>query len=145
TGGFEFRIYAPEKAHSHTDIMIEVVNDSVLFLGDNVTAKRFGRMDDGTFRGNSQACERALGIQAKYYIPGHGKTGNHQIVTEYKNYLDIVYTEVSRLYEQGMSDFEMKPLILKKLQNYQSWSGFEEEYGRHLSMAVLEVEKAQFE
>ena len=145
TGGFEFRIYAPEKAHSHTDIMIEVVNDSVLFLGDNVMAKRFGRMDDGTFRGNIKACDRALESKVKHFVPGHGKTGTSQTVNDYKDYLDIVYSEVSRFYEQGLADFEMKSLILNKVKKYQSWSGFEEEFGRHLSVAVLEVEKAEFE
>lgn len=40
------------KAHSDTDVMFEVVEDKILFTGDNITNKRLPRMDDGTFKGN---------------------------------------------------------------------------------------------
>jgi glyoxylase-like metal-dependent hydrolase (beta-lactamase superfamily II) len=144
-GGIEFRIYAPEKAHSHTDVMIEVVEDSVVLLGDNVMSKRFGRMDDGTFRGNIAACDRAMEINAKHYIPGHGQSGSVKLVKDYRDYLAMIYSEVGKYYEEGMADFEMKPLIEKKVSAYHGWSGFEDEFGRHISLAVLEVERAEFE
>ena len=48
-----FRFHAPERAHSGTDVMIEVVQESVVFLGDNVTHKRIARMDDASFRAAS--------------------------------------------------------------------------------------------
>ena len=75
TGGIQFRIHAPEKAHSFTDIMIEVVEESVVFLGDNVLYKRLPRMDDATFKGNAKACQVALDLAAKTYVPGHGASG----------------------------------------------------------------------
>ena len=75
TGGVEFRIHAPDKAHSFTDIMIEAVEESVVFLGDNVLYKRMPRMDDGTFTGNIAACKLALDLGAKTYVPGHGQSG----------------------------------------------------------------------
>lgn len=144
-GGIEFRIYAPEKAHSHTDVMIEVVNDSVMILGDNVLYQRFGRMDDGTFRGSIAACDKAIQVKAKHYIPGHGPAGSVKLVESYRRYLDTVYSLASKYYEEGMADFEMKPHILKKVKEYENWSGFEDEFGRHISLAVLEVERAEFE
>ena len=144
TGGIEFRIHAPEKAHSFTDIMIEVVEESVVFLGDNVLYKRIPRMDDGTFAGNAVACQLALDLGAKTYVPGHGQSGDKNVVIPFMNYLNIVYGEVTKHYEAGLTDFEMKPKILLKLKNYLDWSGFHSEMGKHVSLAVLEYEKNVF-
>ena len=40
---------------------------------------------------------------------------------------------------------EMKEKIVDKLVDYQQWTGFHEQIGRHISLAILEVEKAAFE
>lgn len=144
TGGVEFRIHAPDKAHSFTDIMIEAVEESVVFLGDNVLSKRLPRMDDGTFAGNAAACKLAIDLGAKIYVPGHGKSGDKNVVISFMNYLNIVYGEVSKHYEAGLTDFEMKPKILLKLKDYFDWVGFEHEMGKHVSLAVLEYEKNAF-
>lgn len=144
TGGIEFRIHAPEKAHSFTDIMIEAVEESVVFLGDNVLYKRMPRMDDATFKGNIKACELAIGLDAKTYVPGHGISGSKEVVIPFMNYLKIINAEVGKYYEAGMTDFEMKPKILLKLEKYFKWSGFHDEIGKHISLAVLEYEKDSF-
>lgn len=144
TGGVQFRIYAPTKAHSFTDIMIEVIEESVVFLGDNVLYKVIPRMDDGTFKGNALACQIALDIGANTYVPGHGPSGNKDIITPYMNYLKIVYREVGKHYEAGLADFEMKQQVLLKLQDYFSWSRFKGELGKHISLAVLEYERDEF-
>ena len=143
-GGFQFRIYAPEKAHSFTDIMIEVVEESVVFLGDNVLYERLPRMDDATFKGNIKACEVAINIGAKTYVPGHGISGGDEIVKPFMNYLKIILSEVGKHYEAGMTDFEMKPKIFLKLENSFKWSGFNDEMGKHISLAVLEYERDSF-
>jgi len=144
SGGISFVIYAPGKAHSGTDIMIHVVEESVVFLGDNVLSKRLPRLDDATYRGGINACEVAIKIGAKHYVPGHGISSSAAMVATYKQYLTTVYTQASELYEEGLSDFEMKPQIVKKLSAYKDWRNFEE-VGKHISLAVLEAEKAAFE
>jgi len=143
-GGIQFRIHAPEKAHSFTDIMIEVVEESVVFLGDNVLYKRLPRMDDATFKGNAKACQVAIDLAAKTYVPGHGNSGGKEIIIPFMNYLTLINSEVGKYYEAGMTDFEMKPKILLKLQKYFKWSGFNEEVGKHISLAVLEYERDSF-
>lgn len=143
-GGVEFRIHAPEKAHSFTDVMIEVVEESVVFLGDNVLYERLPRMDDATFVGNIKACQLAINLSAKTYVPGHGISGGDEIIKPFMNYLKIIYSEVGKHYEAGMTDFEMKPKILLKLEKYFKWSGFNDEVGKHVSLAVLEYERDSF-
>ena len=143
--GMVFRTYLTDQAHTKTDAMIEIVGDSVMVLGDNVLNQRIGRMDDGSFRGNMQACELAKASPAKIFVPGHGPTGDVNSTLSFCNYLNILYTEVGIQAEEGLSDFEMKPLILKKLTAFEKWYGFENELGKHISLAMLEYETASFE
>jgi len=145
TGGFSFKIFAPSDAHSKSDIMIQVIEESVLFLGDNVLYKRIPRMDDGTFRGNINACDVAIKIAAKKYIPGHGPSDGVDIVHQYKDYLSTLYQKVAHYYDEGLTDFEMKPKVVAHLEKFQNWNGFTEEVGRHINLAMLEAEAASFE
>ena len=144
-GGIDFSIYAPDNAHSHTDIMIHVIEDSVVFLGDNVLSKRLPRLDDASFRGSIKACDIAIKIAAKHYVPGHGISDTVSIVKTYKDYLSKVYSLAASYYDEGLSDFEMKPEIVKKLAAYHNWANFDDEVGKHISLAVLEAEAAAFE
>ncbi len=48
------------------------------------------------------------------------------------------------LYEEGISDFDMKPRIAERLSRFKDWPGFEEELGKHISLAYLEVEASAF-
>jgi glyoxylase-like metal-dependent hydrolase (beta-lactamase superfamily II) len=139
-GGITFRFYAPKDAHSHTDIMIEVVEDSVVFAGDNVLNQRIARMDDATFAGNIAACDAAALIKARVYVPGHGPVGDISVVLQFRNYLSTLFNTVRVLHEQGKLDFEMKDAVAAKLTPYQNWPGFSDELGRHISLAVLELD-----
>lgn len=144
TGGMTFRILAPKQAHSGTDIMIHVVEDDVLVLGDNVTHQRIARMDDATFRGNINACDVAMNLGVKVYIPGHGPSGDVQIVKKFRHYLSTIYETVRHLVAEGVSDYEMKPKVVARLKPYHNWNGFKNQIGKHVSLAMLEAEAAEF-
>lgn len=139
-GGMTFRVHAPEKAHSHTDIMIEAVEESVIFTGDNVLNQTMGRMVDGTFKGNIAACDRIAAVNAKHYVPGHGPTGDVTVVTHFRNYLATLFENVKQQYDLGKADFEMKDSIVAKLKPFQPWDRFEIEVGKHIGLAVQEIE-----
>ena len=139
-GGFTFRIHAPDKAHSHTDIMIEVVEEKVLFTGDNVMNGRFGRMDDGTYVGSIAACERAAKVPANVFVPGHGLTGGREVVTSYRDYLATLFNTVKGEYDKGKQDYEMKDTVRARLAKWTQWEGFDIHFGRQISVAVLELE-----
>lgn len=139
-GGVTFRILAPPKAHSGTDIMIHVVEEDVLFLGDNVMSGRLGALNDGTFRGSIAACDRALAVPAEIFVPGHGRTAGKAIVATYRDYLATLFDTARSEYEKGRQDYEMKPTIRAKLERFAGWIGFDLNLGRHISVAVLEIE-----
>jgi glyoxylase-like metal-dependent hydrolase (beta-lactamase superfamily II) len=142
TGGMTFRIHAPANAHSHTDIMIHVLEDSVVFGGDNLMSKRLPRLDDATFKGSIEACRIAASLNAKRYVPGHGPTGGVEIPKAYEDYLATLYAEVKKHYDAGKSDFEMKDAVVAKLRRYANWANFDDVVGKHISLAILEIERS---
>jgi glyoxylase-like metal-dependent hydrolase (beta-lactamase superfamily II) len=140
-GGKTFRIHSSTDAHSKTDLMIEVVEDRILFTGDNVLSRQVMILRDGTFKGVMKATERALALNARLYVPGHGKTGDRTLVEVHKAWFDILMAEVRRMYDEGMSDFEMKPVLAEKLKAYQDWAEWEANLGPQISLAILEIEQ----
>ena len=144
-GDVTFRVYLSDWAHTKTDAMVEVVEDSLLLTGDNVLYRRIGRMDDASFRGNLEACQQALKLEMKHYIPGHGVSGGPEVIEPFCGYLKVIYEKVAELYDEGLSDFEMKDDIVESLSEYKDWSGFTDEVGKHISLALLEIEQAEFE
>lgn len=140
-GGKTFRIHSSSDAHSKTDDMIEVVEDRILFTGDNVLARQVMNLRDGTFKGVMRATGRALAVKARVYVPGHGKSGDRKLVEEQKAWFDILLPEVRRMYNEGKSDFEMKPVLVEKLKAYRNWAEWELNLGPQISLAILEVEQ----
>jgi glyoxylase-like metal-dependent hydrolase (beta-lactamase superfamily II) len=140
-GGKTFRIHSSTDAHSKTDLMIELVEDRILFTGDNVLNRQVMNLRDGTFKGVMKATDQALALNARLYVPGHGKTGDRTLVEAHKAYFDTLMSEVRRMYAEGKSDFEMKPVIAEKLKAYRNWAEWDANLGPQISLAVLEVEQ----
>ena len=143
-GGAHFRIYHGGPAHTDGDLMIEVVEEKTMFLGDNVFAARIGRMDDGHFAGNVAAIELALKSSAVHFIPGHGPSGGREVPTAYRDYFKGLVAAVKKYSEQGMADFEMKPKVLEALAAFKGWKDFDTEVGRHIGQAYLQIEADSF-
>ena len=142
--GLHFRIYHTGVAHTDGDIMVEVVEDKVMFMGDNAVVERTARLDDGHFLGNIEACEVALRTGAQHFVPGHGKSNGREVVTAYRDWLRALLGSVKKHYAKGMSDFEMKDKVIADLKPYQKWAMFDSEIGKLISLAWLQVEQASF-
>jgi len=144
-GGLQFKIHHYGQAHTVTDIMIEVPQKKLLFAGDNVTYKRIPRMTDGSFPGNIAAVEKVMQSNIKLYVPGHGPVGGPEVPQAYMRYLSTLYNKVQELYEEGLSDFEMKDQVVAELSEFQDWAGFDEQIGKHINLAWLEIEASEFD
>jgi glyoxylase-like metal-dependent hydrolase (beta-lactamase superfamily II) len=143
-GGITFRFRHFGIAHSNSDLMIEVPQEDLLFLADNATNRRIIRMDDGRFAGNIATLEAAMQLKAKVLVPGHGKTGDWTLVREYRDYLAELKAAVKKYYDEGLADFEMKPRVAADMARFAGWSGFDDELGKHISLALLEIEEESF-
>jgi glyoxylase-like metal-dependent hydrolase (beta-lactamase superfamily II) len=143
-GALTFRIHNYGKAHTTSDVMVEVVERGVVFLGDIVLDGRLPRMAEGDIQGNIKTCDEILKSSATIYVPNHGRTGGKERVEVMRTYFNIVYTNVKRLYDEGLSDFEMKDEILAKLKDYADWIDFDTQLGKHISFAYLQIEADDF-
>jgi len=143
-GGTHFRIYHYGQAHTKTDIMIEVVEDKTVFLGDNVLANRIPRMSNGTFVGNMNACDKILEVDAKTWVPGHGPTGSLDIVKNYRHYLSLVYGAAKKAFDEDLDSSDVIAISKKTTTAYKDWAGYEDELGKHGAQAYAEIEAAEF-
>ena len=96
---------------------------------------RIPRIDDGDIPGNIRACAEIVKTGATVFVPGHGQSGDRALVDAMRTYFDTVYSSVEKLYEDGLSDFEMKDDISAQLQAFADWEDFDAQLGKHISFS----------
>ncbi len=143
-GDTQFKIHHYGIAHTKTDIMIEVVENSVAFLGDNVLSLRVPRMSDGTFQGNLSSVKTLLESNIKTYVPGHGPTGDKAMVEEYLNYLTLVYEAAQKTFEDDLDSSDVIAITQKTTTAYKDWYGYDDLLRPQGAQAYSEVEAAEF-
>ncbi len=144
-GGLYFRFHH-FKAHTDTDIMIEVTSDKALFLGDIVTYRTVpsrNQPQDAYFKGQLDATRTATQLPVRLYIPGHGPTGDRSLVLDSLRFQEKLYSAVTKYFQQGLSDFEMKEPIQRELSEYKDWNGLDA-LGQVINRIYLEVEANDF-
>jgi glyoxylase-like metal-dependent hydrolase (beta-lactamase superfamily II) len=129
-----------EIAHTKTDAMYQIIEDKVLITGDNAFNDRMPRLDDGSFVGNMMAMDVGLALNIDVVVPGHGASGSKDVLRNFRKFLYITYDTSKNLLDDDMEAFEMKPIIVKKLEKFQEWDNFEGAIGKLISVAVLEAE-----
>ncbi len=142
--GRTFQVFHDPVAHTDSDISILLQDDSVLFLGDTVMNNRVGRLDDGNFKGLIAFLDRMLALDANVYVPGHGATGTRQVVIDFRNLFDTIFSTVAEEYENGLADYEIKPIVEKRIGNIAAWTDLEQALGKLVSLAYLEAEEDAF-
>ncbi len=143
--GVTFRIYHNNRAHTDTDLMIEVVEEGVIFLGDNVLNKRIAVSfpEQGSVQGQIAAIDLALKSKAGYFIPGHGLSGGREIAMAQQTLLKSLRIAVKKYYDQGLNDFEMKDKVMKDLAAYKDWVDFDR-LPRVINAVYLQIEAESF-
>jgi glyoxylase-like metal-dependent hydrolase (beta-lactamase superfamily II) len=144
--GARFRIHHSGHGHTDHDIMIEVIGEHSMFLGDVVTNKRVPSSDvpqDANYKGQIQAIRAILQQAVTHYIPGHGLSGGRELPEASLAFLEKLYTSVSKHYQQGLSADEMKDKVIAELAEYKDWHNFNE-MGRVITYVYLEVEQELF-
>lgn len=139
-----FRALHTGLAHTDGDLMIEAVEDGVVFTGDILFNGRLPRLDDGNFGGNIKALDRALQTPAKVFVPGHGAPGDRGVPTQFRSFLVTVRDTVKRQYAAGTSDFDAKPAVVAAVAPWRQWVGFDDDIGKLVSLAYLEAEQDDF-
>ena len=143
-GDTEFKIHHYGISHTTSDIMIEVVESSVIFLGDNVLSLRIPRTADGEFQGNITTINTVLESNIKTYIPGHGPSGDKTMVEKYLNYLVLVYEAAQKAFEDDLDSSDVLAITKETTAAYKDWHGYSDLLGPQGAQAYGEVEAAEF-
>ena len=145
--GNTYKIHHTGHAHTDNDIMVEYPGDKTLFAGDIViygNVVSAARPEDFSAKGQMEAVEYALSLPVDIYVPGHGPTGGREIPEATKRFLEVLYASVENYYDEGLSDFEMRDMVVADLKEFSDWSGYDG-IGRLISFVYQQVEAAEFE
>jgi len=145
-GDTTIKVHHWGQMHTVSDIAIEVVEDKAIYTGDMVM-RRVANMEDGSYVGSINGLQSMIDMGLKHYIPMHGKADSVKLIEEGKEFLETIYKTVEVLYDEGLSDFEMKPIIMDKpfMKNVAAqWPGYESTIGKFIVVAIREVEKNMF-
>lgn len=143
-GGLTFQVTLFQKAHTATDLMVNVVEDRVLFTGDIINNEHFSFMGHGNFKGAYEATQKALSMKPLHVVVGHGRSGKINLIKEFAHIYHTLRSEVAKYYEQGLMAYEMKPKIVTVLKKYKNWSGFDKRIGAYVSQINTELESESF-
>lgn len=139
--GTTFRIYHNDRARTDNGIMIEVIEEGVIFLGDNVLNQRVvpNFPGPGNIQGQIESIDLALGTRAGHFIPGHGNSGGREMALAYQTFLRSLRASVKKYYDQGLSNLEMKDKVMRDLGPYKEYSGFDQ-LGRVIDAVYHQIE-----
>jgi cyclase len=115
-------------SHSAGDLVIYHVEQGVLFLGDLFFNGRFPWFGDCDLNGWIASLDRALALDARVVIPGHGEPTSLRELAEFRDLLTAVRTSVEQKLAEGASeDAAVASIILPKyaaMPRYKEWMPF---------------------
>lgn len=144
-GGITFQLTLFDKAHTATDLMVNVVEERVLFTGDIINNEHFSFMGHGNFKGAYEATQKALAMKPRHVVVGHGRSGKINLVKEFAEIYQKLRSEVGKYYEQGLMAYEMKPKVVIAFDKYKHWNSFDRRIGEYVSQVRTELEDEAFD
>jgi glyoxylase-like metal-dependent hydrolase (beta-lactamase superfamily II) len=145
-GDTTLKIHHFGRVHTESDLVVEVVEDKTMYMGDTVM-RRVANMEDGSYVGTIKALDAISKMPIDVFIPMHGEHDGVQLINEGKEFMETIYNRVSEYYDEGLSDFEMKPKIMDEpfmKEVASQWSGYESTIGKFIVTAMQEVEANLF-
>jgi len=146
-GDTTLRMHHYGKAHTPSDLCVEVVQDKVTMVGDIAMTNRIANMDDGSYLGTFkyyEALTQAAGQQL--WVPGHG-LARKDLLQTYGSFLAGIWDNALQAVKDGKSEAEAKAMVLKDPRvaaRARTMEGFDGNIGKYTSLAYLEAEKEAF-
>lgn len=146
-GDVVLRLHHYGKAHTPSDICVEVVGDALTCIGDVAMNGRIANMDDGSYAGTLKtyaALEK--NAPSKIWLPGHGEPGAGVLAWN-RSLFEGIYESCVKAVEAGQPMEEAKELVLRDprvASQARTTKGFDSNIGKYVSLAYLEAEAAAF-
>jgi glyoxylase-like metal-dependent hydrolase (beta-lactamase superfamily II) len=146
-GDTTLRMHHYGKAHTPSDLCVEVVEDRVTMVGDIAMSNRIANIDDGSYPGTFkyyEALQKAAGEQL--WVPGHGEA-RKDLLKSYGDFMAGIWDNCLQAVKDGKSESEAKAMVLKDARvasRAKTMQGFDANIGKYTSLAYLEAEKEAF-
>ena len=146
-GDVQLKMHFYGKAHTPSDLSIEVVQDKLTYVGDIAMANRIANIDDGSYPGTFkyyEAIKKAAGAQL--WVPGHGR-GSKDLLDTYGTFMQGIWEPCVQAVKEGIPLEGAKALVLKDprvASRAKTMDGFDSNIGKYTSLAYLEAEKEAF-
>lgn len=146
-GDVTFRMHHYGRAHTDSDLSVEVVQDKVTMVGDIAMTNRIANMDEGSYPGTFkyyEALSRAAGEQL--WLPGHGEA-RRDLLQTYGQFMAGIWEPCLQAVKDGKSEAEAKAMVLRDPRvaaRARTMQGFDGNIGKYVSLAYLEAEKEAF-
>lgn len=146
-GDVTLKLHHYGRAHTPSDLCVEVVQDKVTYVGDIAMENRIANMDDGSYPGTFKyydALKAAAGEQL--WVPGHGR-GQKDLLETYGTFMKGIWEPCEKAVKDGVPMDQAKTLVLKDprvASRAKTMAGFDSNIGKYTSLAYLEAEKEAF-
>ncbi|MCS6811521.1 MAG: MBL fold metallo-hydrolase [Tepidimonas sp.] len=146
-GDVTLRMHHYGRAHTPSDLCVEVVEDRFTYVGDIAMENRIANIDDGSYPGTFkyyEALQKATGEQL--FWPGHGR-GSPSLLEEYGTFLKGIWEPCVQAVKDGVPLERAKELVLRDprvARRAKTMAGFDSNIGKYTSLAYLEAEKELF-
>lgn len=144
--GVEIKVHHFGHAHTDHDLILEVPDERVVFLGGLVVEPEVpsqGVPRDADFQGQIAATRQVIGLDADAYVPGRGQPDGEVLPRRALSFLTALYDGTAAGYDEGLTDFEVTRTLKGDLADYQRWYDFAE-LGAVISQMYLQVEQERF-
>ena len=110
-------------AHTKGDTLVYVPEDKTVFTGDILFIGGHPIVWEGPFSNWLRALDKILDLPVETIVPGHGPICTKSQVKQVKLYLQTVYDETKKRFQEGMSFFDAAMDI--KLDAFSEWGDSE--------------------
>jgi glyoxylase-like metal-dependent hydrolase (beta-lactamase superfamily II) len=140
-----FVLFPSRDSHSPGDLIMWSPSDRVLFGGDVIYSDRMPSTFDSNLAHWIETLDELVALNPEAVIPGHGDVTDAAGVARLRDFLKTLWNAVEERYNEGLTDFEMTPLVIESLSGFSdAYPGLEEKIERDLSYVYLQVEEASF-
>lgn len=146
-GDVTLRLHHYGRAHTPSDLCVEVVQDRFTYVGDIAMENRIANIDDGSYPGTFryyEALEKAAGEQT--WWPGHGR-GSKTLLRDYGTFLRGIWEPCVEAVRREVPLERAKEMVLRDPRvaaRAKTMLGFESNIGKYTSLAYLEAERELF-
>jgi glyoxylase-like metal-dependent hydrolase (beta-lactamase superfamily II) len=146
-GDVTLRFHHYGKAHTPSDICVEVLEDKLTCVGDIAMDRRIANMDDGSYVGTFKTYdELEKNARSTIWLPGHGEP-SADVLAWNREMFEGIYRPCEQAIKDGLGLEEAKLIVLKDprvASRARDTKGFDSNIGKYVSLAYLEAEAAGF-